>query len=113
MCANCVTTAQAAVGQAAFLAYVLKDPVHRLLARNGLAAPPYPVAHDVRTVAFLRSLELDPVEILGADVVDAAAAWTPQVESAERPAGVGARLGLARWVDSARPIGSHSLATTQ
>jgi len=101
-----MTTAQAAVGQAAFVAYVLKDPVHRLLARNGLAAAPDPVANDVRTVAFLRSLQLDPVEILGADAVAAAEAWTPQPSPAPERA-------LARWAASARPIGSQSLATTQ
>ncbi len=109
MCANCVSTAQAAVGQVALVAYVLKDPVHRLLARNGLVREPDPVAHDVRTVTFLRGLDLDPVEILGADVVAAAAAWQPQTlpERSTR------RVRSARWAASARPIGSHSLATTQ
>ena len=48
-----------------------------MLARAGLAPEPDPVAHDVRTVAFLRSLDLDPVEILGADAVAAAEAWVP------------------------------------
>ena len=58
------------------------------------------------TVAFLRSLDLDPVEVLGADVVAAAAAWT-----APQPAA--GLAGLARRFASARPIGSQSLLTTQ
>ena len=58
------------------------------------------------TVAFLRSLDLDPVEVLGADVVAAAEAWT-----APQPAG--GLAGLARRFASARPIGSQSLLTTQ
>jgi hypothetical protein len=78
MCLNCVSTAEAIAIQGAFVGYVVKAPVHRMLARAGLAPEPDPVAHDVRTVAFLRSLDLDPVEILGADVVAAAAAWVPE-----------------------------------
>jgi hypothetical protein len=77
MCLNCVSTAEAIAVQAAFFGYVVKAPVHRVLARTGLAPEPDPVAHDVRTVAFLRSLDLDPVEILGADAVAAAEAWVP------------------------------------
>jgi hypothetical protein len=77
MCMNCVSTAEAIAIQGAFVAYAVKNPVHRMLARAGLAPEPDPVAHDVRTVAFLRSLDLDPVEILGADTVAAAEAWVP------------------------------------
>jgi hypothetical protein len=77
MCMNCVSTAEAIAIQGAFVAYVVKNPVHRMLARAGLAPEPDPVAHDVRTVAFLRSLDLDPVAILGADAVAAAEAWVP------------------------------------
>ena len=107
MCTNCVTTAQAVVGQAAFAAYVLKDPVHRLLAHLGVTPAPDPVAHDVRTVAFLRSLDLDPVAVLGAETVAAAAVWVPAPAPARR------QVRWARRAASARPIGSHNLATVQ
>jgi hypothetical protein len=100
MCLNCVSTAEAIAIQGAFVGYVVKAPVHRMLARVGLAPEPDPVAHDVRTVAFLRSLDLDPVDILGADAVAAAAAWVP----APQP---------QRVRVSARPIGSQSLLTAQ
>jgi hypothetical protein len=100
MCLNCVSTAEAIAIQGAFIGYAVKGPVHRMLARAGLAPEPDPVAHDVRTVAFLRGLDLDPVEILGADVVAASEAWVP----AARPQRIRA---------SARPIGSHSLLTAQ
>jgi hypothetical protein len=90
---NCLSTGEAAVAQVAFVAYVLKAPVHRALARAGLAAEPDPVADDVRTVAFLRSLDLDPIEILGSDAVAAAEAWVPTPRL--QPARVATRLALA------------------
>ena len=77
MCTNCLSTAEATLAGAAFVGYAVKAPLHRALARAGLVDPPDPVAHDVVTVAFLRHLELDPVSVLGADVVAAAAAWQP------------------------------------
>ncbi len=77
MCVSCVSTAEAAVAQVGLVAAVLKAPVHRLLASAGVVAAPDPVRRDVRTVAFLRSLDLDPVEVLGADAVAAADAWVP------------------------------------
>ena len=46
MCANCISNAEAAAAWAGIAAYVLKPPVHRLLARAGLAPEPDPVAHD-------------------------------------------------------------------
>lgn len=58
-------------------AYFLKPPVHKMLATVDLAPDPDPVAHDVRTIAFLEALGLDPVQALGADAVAQAAAWTP------------------------------------
>jgi hypothetical protein len=94
-----------AVGVAAITAtYFLKPPLHKLLAKVDLAPDPDPVAHDVRTVAFLEALDLDPVEVLGADVVAQASAWTPD----------------SSWVPfrdrlrsvSLRPIGSHSRIST-
>jgi hypothetical protein len=94
-----------AAGVAAITAtYFLKPPLHKLLAKVDLAPDPDPVAHDVRTVAFLEALDLDPVEVLGADVVAQASAWTPD----------------SSWVPfrdrlrsiSLRPIGSHSRIST-
>lgn len=77
MCVNCLSNAEAAGAAALFATYALKPPVHRMLAQLDLAPDPDPVAHDVRTIAFLEALDLDPVTVLGADVVAQAAAWTP------------------------------------
>lgn len=98
MCVNCVSNAEAALASAALAGSMVKLPLHRALARAGLVAQPDPVKRDVRTVAFLRSLELDPLEVLGAAVVARADAWAPQpFEPAYRS-----------W---ALPIGSQSLLT--
>lgn len=91
MCMNCLSTAETAIAAAAFAGYATKPRVHRALAELGVVNEPNSVAHDVTTVAFLRSLELDPVEVLGADVVAAAEAW-----SKPRPApGFAALLAVA------------------
>ena len=67
-----------AAGVAAIAAtYFLKPPAHKMLAKLDLAPDPDPVAHDVRTVAFLEALDLDPVDALGIEAVAVAAAWTP------------------------------------
>jgi hypothetical protein len=93
MCANCLTQVDAALANAAVTAALLKGPVHRLLADLGLVAPPDPVARDVRTVAFLRSLDLDPVDALGAEVVARADARV-----AGRDAGAPARVRLGQLI---------------
>lgn len=72
-----MSNAEAAGAAAIAATYFLKPPVHRALASLDLAPDPDPVAHDVRTVAFLEALDLDPVDALGEHVVNAAAAWTP------------------------------------
>jgi len=92
MCANCVA------GQVGLAFAVLREPVHNLLAEVGLVAPIDRVARDVRTIAFLTSLDLEPVEVLGSDVVAAAERWVPLPYEPRR------------W---ARPIGSRSLLTAQ
>lgn len=108
MCVNCVNNIEVILGKVVLAAAIAKDPAHRLLSRAGLVGEPDPVKHDVRTVAFLRSLDLDPVEVLGQRAVDAAAAWTPKPQ----PVGLLGVLGsLARR--SRRPIGSQSLASAQ
>ena len=98
MCMNCVSSTEVVLGQVGLAAAVLRDPVHRALASAGLVAPIDPVKRDVRTVAFLRSLDLDPVEVLGAEVVAGADAWVPVPYARRR---------------SALPIGSHSLLAAQ
>ena len=105
MCTNCLSTAESVAAQAGLAAYLLKRPVHRALATCGVLAEPDPVAHDVRTVAFLRSLDLDPVEVLGADVVDAAARWVPAPRRTRQPL-------LARWAASAAPMRSQTAIST-
>ena len=115
MCVNCMSNTDAVVAGAAFIGYVLEPPMHRALAKLGVVNEPDPVAHDVTTVAFLRSLDLDPVVVLGSDVVAAAEAWTPP-QPALGLAGSAAALVAAsreRLRASARPIGSHSMLITQ
>jgi hypothetical protein len=103
---NCLSTAETAIASAAFISYAARPRIHRAFAKLEIVNQPDPVAHDVTTVAFLRSLDLDPVEVLGADVVAAAAAWIP-------PQPAAGFAGLARRFASARPIGSQSRLATQ
>jgi hypothetical protein len=71
MCMNCVSHADVVAGNVAALigatsmAVRLGEPAEVRAARR--------LAGEARTVAFLRRLDLDPVEILGADVVTHAA----------------------------------------
>jgi hypothetical protein len=80
VCANCVSKADVIVGTIAFGAYVFRDPVKAGLVELGILPEPHPLAVEMRTVSFLRDLDLDPNEILGDEVVDAvdtARAWKP------------------------------------
>jgi len=97
-----------AVANAAFIAAALKGPVHRALASVGLVTEPLAVARDSRTVAFLRALELDPSDSLGAPAVTAADEWVASggYERLEDER----RARAASW---ARPIGSHRRLATQ
>ena len=72
MCANCVSKADVIVGTIGFGAYVFKDPIRDGLVELGLLPEAHPLAKEMRTVTFLRDLELDPGPILGDDVVSAA-----------------------------------------
>ena len=91
------------------------DDVPRLR-RQGPGAPgagqggprrrPDPAARDARTVAFLTSLDLDPVAILGRRAGRRCRASV----ALSRPDPLAVALRLA---SSARPIGSHSLLTAQ
>jgi hypothetical protein len=101
VCVNCVSNAEAVLAGAGLVGSIIQPPLHRALAAAGLVAPPDPVKRDVRTVSFLRGLHLDPVAVLGADVVAAAEAWVPQVRPARR---------RSSW---ALPIGSQSLLAAQ
>jgi hypothetical protein len=49
----------------------------------------------VRTVAFLRSLDLDPIEILARDAVAAAEAWVPTPRLQPARVTVATQLGFA------------------
>jgi hypothetical protein len=72
MCANCVSKADVIVGTLGFGAYVFKGPAEDALIALGLLPEKHPLAVEMRTLSFLRDLELDPRPILGDDVVDAA-----------------------------------------
>lgn len=106
MCANCLTQAEVVAGHVALAAAVLKAPAHRFLADLGLVEPPDTVARDARTVAFLRGLELDPVEILGADVVTTADAWVAAGAGAGVGQGATVPAGQPRWARAARAAAS-------
>ena len=95
---NCVSHGEVVAGQIGLAVAVFREPVHNMLASAGLVAPLDPVKRDVRTVAFLRGLDLDPVEVLGADAVRAADAWMP------------VPYERVRW---ALPIASQSLLSVQ
>jgi hypothetical protein len=107
MCANCLTTAEIVAGQLGLAVYALKTPVHRAMAAAGLANAPDPVGDDVRTIAFLRSLDLDPTVVLGAATVAAAERWT-----APQSVSVADRL-RARADSSIAPIRSQHLIANQ
>jgi hypothetical protein len=101
MCVNCLSTVEQQVGCAVLAFALVREPAHRALAAIGVVPEPDPVGRARRTVEFLRSMDLDPVEILGAATVSAADAWT----YADSPA---ARF-RSRKRASASPIGSQSL----
>jgi hypothetical protein len=77
MCANCLSTFDVVVSQTLFAGAVLKRPVQNRLAAAGLVRPFDQLGEHAQTVSFLRSLDLDPVEILGSDVVEASKSWRP------------------------------------
>ena len=110
MCSNCVSTAEAVAAQLAFACYVVKEPVHRFAAELGLVDPPDPVGRDVRTAAFLRALELDPDEILGADRMRLVVEREPG--RSRQPLRAASR-SRRRFASSALPIGSQSLLTAR
>ncbi len=57
------------MGVCAYLTYV---PVRHYFERRFIIPHPKPAATEMRTVTFLRSLDLDPEPILGHDIVEAA-----------------------------------------
>ena len=71
MCAQCVSKADVVVGTHRFHGVPLQGPVRGRLVAMGLIPEPHPLAVGMRTVNFLRDLDLDPAEILGDDVVEA------------------------------------------
>lgn len=71
MCAQCVSKADVVVGSIGFAAFLFKGPCEDALVAMGVIPEPHPLAVGMRTVSFLRDLDLDPAEILGEDVVDA------------------------------------------
>jgi hypothetical protein len=97
MCVNCLTQAETVAAHVALGVAVLREPAHRVLAELGVVEAPLRVARDAHTVSFLRALDLDADDVLGADVVAAADRWV----AAGQPRPARARA-------SARPIGSQS-----
>jgi hypothetical protein len=87
-------------------AALVNMPARRFLADLGVVGAPDRVARDAHTVRFLRQLDLDPREILGADVVAAVDART------SAGAVAAAQTRPERATASARPIEAHSLLPT-
>jgi hypothetical protein len=113
MCVNCLSQSEVVVANVAVTAALLKEPAHRVLADLGLVAPPDPVARDVRTVAFLRAIDMDPVEVLGAGAVAGADARVA-AEAAGRVVAPQRAPSVWPWARrSASPIGSQSFAAAQ
>ncbi len=71
MCVNCFTNADFAVANGLVAAAAVTGQARHWLIRFDLVQPRR-LERDMRTVAFLRGLDLDPSRILGAEVVDAA-----------------------------------------
>ena len=71
MCAQCVSKADVIVGTLGFAGFLFKGPCEDALVAMGLLPEPHPLAVGIRTVNFLRGLDVDPAEVLGDDVVEA------------------------------------------
>ena len=71
MCAQCVSKADVIVGTIGFAGFLFKGPCEDALVAMGLIPEPHPLAVGIRTVNFLRDLDIDPAEVLGDDVVGA------------------------------------------
>jgi hypothetical protein len=69
MCAQCVSKVDVVVGSVGFTAFVLRDPVKAALVEFGIIPEPHPLSVEMRTVHFLRGLDLDPVPIMGEELV--------------------------------------------
>lgn len=104
-----MSQAEATIVATCMVGALVRPRAHRALASAGLARDPDPVAHDVRTVAFLRALDLDPVDVLGAEAVAQVESWVPDTSWVPFVERARTRLRAA----SARPIGSHSLLSTR
>ena len=70
MFAQCVSKAEVVVGTLGLAAYVFKEPARDALTAMGLIPERHPLAIEMRTVNFLRDLELDPGAILGVETVE-------------------------------------------
>ena len=97
MCAQCVSKADVVVGSIGFAGFLFKGPCEDALVAMGLIPEPHPLAVGMRTVNFLRDLDLDPAPILGDDVVEAVDTGARVPASGRLPAHVppGDRLDAA------------------
>lgn len=92
---NCIGNAEFMVANGAIAAGVAAGPLRRWAARAGLVQASR-AARDRRTAEFLRGLDLDPAEVLGAEAVDAfvAGAANPETDVPEvQPFDDGTRAG--------------------
>jgi hypothetical protein len=64
-----VSKADVIIGTIGFTGYLFKGPITDGLVATGLLPEQHPVAKEMRTVNFLRSLDLDPEPIVSEEVV--------------------------------------------
>ena len=84
MCVNCVSNVDLIAANSAMMGAMVGNGVRAVLRGVGCEVGQTQAEKDSRVVAFLRSMQLDPAEILGADCVAAADALV--VARATKPA---------------------------
>ena len=107
MCANCLSNVDAVAASGLFAVAAGTGQARQWLTRMGFRRPD-PLAREARTVEFLRGLDLDPAEVLGAQVVeavdgartgvepDAPGGWIQRVRAGSRSSSRGPSLAAAR-----------------
>ena len=95
MCVSCLSNAEAVAAGGVFAVAAGAGQARAWLSRFGIGRRE-PFAREARTVDFLRGLELDPVRVLGAEVVSAVeAAGSTGPGSALQPVGAAREPGTA------------------
>lgn len=95
MCVSCLSNAEAVAAGGVFAVAAGASQARVWLSRFGIGRRE-PFAREARTVDFLRGLELDPVRVLGAEVVNAVEfAQAVEVDDTLQPVGAAREAGTA------------------